>query len=128
MAEYNVRTANVYDDLTAVYPNGEWKINWNRDNVMVFVEENAVIGAVIFWDSGHPVIYAAHLSVLEGHRQEYVAYRLLEGLEEWCIAHTKVACIWTAKDERWIEGAKRFGARVESGNYTLLTQVIPCQD
>ena len=124
MAEPVIRTANPDDDFSELYPDGFFLLPWDLSLVFVAVEEERVVGALIVWDSNHPLLYVDHFRVREEQRGHYIGYRLLEAVDAYAREHKKTAVFGFALDKEYIEAARRFGAIISPFAYTLLTRVI----
>lgn len=124
MGEPIIRKANHLDDLSDVYPDGSGLLAWNIDNLFVAVDEGKVVGAILFWDSGHPVVYVGHFRVCEERRGAYIGYRLMEAVETWARKHNKLALVGLADEPSYIELARSLGATVSDHPFYLLTRVF----
>lgn len=128
-ADLVVRTALPTDDLSLVYPNGEWQIPWNLDRVFCAVQDHIVLAACVVWDGGHPVVYVAHLSVVAEMRQHGIATRLMHGVIAWARAQGKTGLIATANIPYLLKLYQEYGAHITTPDYALVTWgILPCQD
>lgn len=128
MDEPVVRFALESDDLSEVYPHGEGELQWNRNQVIVATIHRHVVGAVVFWDAGHPLVYVANLHVLAPFQKRYVGYRMIEFINQYCCIHDKAGFVWTSNDHLLIKDAVEHGAIVSAQPYYILTMVTTaCQ-
>lgn len=120
----DVRMACEADDLSIVYGPAVAALPWNRDQVVVAVRAGQLVGAVILWDAGHPVIYVEHWVIVPAARKRLVWARMAQYLDAYGRARGKVALIGTAPDPTYLAMVQRYGATVSTTPTYSITRML----
>lgn len=93
-----VRTARAEDDLS-FWP-GLGRNRLNRSQVLLAVEGQELLGALVYWDAGHDVIFIGDLRVLAETRKRTIVKKLIEAVVALGKPHLFFHCsprpAWTA--------------------------------
>lgn len=120
------RIATETDDLTTGLPDAVALIPWNRDQLLVALDGDTVIGGALFWDAGHPSIMLDFIYVEPTTRGKSAASGLIAALEDHARSLGKVALCGYVSDPAYMEIVKHWGGKAYPQTFSFVLKPL-CQ-